>query len=93
MLVLNSMKSEGMLPCLIVLDINMPKMDGKQTLLALKSDQSLSKVPVIIFSTSSSQLDCSFFEMHKIAYFIKPLNFAEFTETTKTMINMCSKQK
>ena len=41
-------------PCLIVLDINMPRMNGRQTLSALKSNQSLSLLPVVVFSTSSS---------------------------------------
>src|SRR5215213_9195112 len=64
MVKLKSLMKQGELPCLIVLDINMPKMDGRQTFLAIKSDDTLSKIPVVIFSTSTSLLDRTFFERH-----------------------------
>jgi CheY-like chemotaxis protein len=80
---------EGELPCLIVLDINMPKMDGRQTFLAIKSDHQLSKIPVVIFSTSTSLLDKSFFERHHTAYFVKPVNFTELARIASRMIGHC----
>jgi CheY-like chemotaxis protein len=51
---LRQLKAEGHLPCLVVLDINMPRMDGKQTLIRLQSDSELSTIPVVLYSTSSS---------------------------------------
>jgi CheY-like chemotaxis protein len=77
------------LPCLIVLDINMPKMDGRQTFISLKSDDRFSTIPVVIFSTSSSLLDRTFFEHHKTAYLVKPINFMELARTASSMINIC----
>jgi len=86
---LNQMAASGTLPCLIVLDINMPRMDGRQTFVALKRDNRFTHVPVVIFSTSSSQSDKTFFEHHKTAYLVKPVNFTELARTASRMINIC----
>lgn len=86
---LESLLEEQRLPCLIVLDINMPKLDGKQTFLAIKSNNKFSGIPIVIFSTSSSVLDKTFFDRHSIAYFIKPINLAGFAVTASRMINAC----
>jgi CheY-like chemotaxis protein len=86
---LNTMLDKGELPCLIVLDINMPKLDGKQTFMKIKANNKLAKIPIVIFSTSTSVLDRNFFERHRTAYFIKPINFAEFTKTASRMISHC----
>jgi len=77
------------LPCLIVLDINMPRMDGRQTLIRIKSDKTLSGIPVVIFSTSSSVLDKTFFEKYDTAYFVKPINFQELKNTASRLIHIC----
>jgi CheY-like chemotaxis protein len=86
---LKDLMKKGELPCLIVLDVNMPKMDGKQTFMAIKSDEKLSKIPVVIFSTSTSILDKTFFERHNTAYFVKPINFTELARTASRMISLC----
>lgn len=57
---LQQMQQTGLLPCLIILDINMPRMDGKQTLLALQNDPLLAAIPVVLFSTSSGLMDQRF---------------------------------
>ena|SRR6478736_3654473 len=49
--------SGGELPDLILLDLNMPKKDGREALAEIKSDPRLNKLDIIIFSTSSSQKD------------------------------------
>jgi CheY-like chemotaxis protein len=87
--VLSEMMSQKQLPCLIVLDINMPRMDGRETLVKIKSDQRLSQIPVVIFSTSSSRLDKIFFERHNTAYFVKPINFQELKKTAEKFISIC----
>ena len=72
---LERMKQEGNLPALIVLDINMPKMDGRETLLSIKNDNQLAEIPVVILSTSSSILDRIFFHKKNIEYITKPIHF------------------
>lgn len=47
-------------PCLIILDINMPRLDGKRTLSLLRSDQQFADVPIVLFSTSTLPSEISF---------------------------------
>lgn len=89
---LNKLAVQRRLPCLVVLDINMPKLDGKQTFLAIRSDDRFSRIPIVIFSTSSSPLDRTFFEYHRTAYLVKPINFTELARTASRMINICHHQ-
>jgi CheY-like chemotaxis protein len=88
--ILRELVNKKELPCLIVLDINMPRKDGRQTLLEIKSDKILSNIPIVIFSTSSSPLDKAFFEKYNTAYFVKPINFDELKKTASRMIDICS---
>lgn len=87
--VLERLLNEQRLPCLIVLDINMPRMDGKQTFVAIKSNKKLCNIPIVIFSTSTSLLDKTFFERNNTAYFVKPVSFTSLTITASRMINAC----
>jgi len=54
---LDTLRSAAMLPDVIFLDLNMPRMDGRQCLSALKRDHQLKHIPVIIYTTSSHPLD------------------------------------
>jgi CheY-like chemotaxis protein len=78
-------------PCLIVLDLNMPKMSGTQTLTTLKSDARFRQIPVIIYSTSINPLEkekCLSLGAH--SYITKPLSFKESVDTAKTFLQFCS---
>src|SRR5688572_7747309 len=57
---LNSVGNNKQLPCLIILDINMPGMDGRQTLLQLKQHDTYKNIPVVMFTTSNSPTDIEF---------------------------------
>ena len=74
---LESVKT-NQLPKLIILDLNMPIMNGTQTLLHIKRDQALKNIPVIIFSTSENETEkrkCLSFGA--VDYLVKPMSFAE----------------
>lgn len=86
---LQLMKKEGRLPCLIVLDINMPRLDGRQTFRLIRSDSTLSHIPVVIFSTSSSEMDKRFFKGENVAYITKPVEFRSFLSIAKTLLEYC----
>ena len=86
---LNVMKKDGELPCLIVLDINMPKMDGRQTFVSIKNDEELADIPIVIFSTSSSPLDKMFFTKKNVEYITKPINYAILVEVAKRLLSYC----
>jgi CheY-like chemotaxis protein len=65
---------------LIVLDLNLPKFDGRQVLEQVKSDPELAHVPVVVLTTSSSQEDIlRSYKLHANAYVTKPVDFDAFT--------------
>ena len=67
----------------------MPKMDGKEAFIAIKSDPDLQKIPVTIFSTSSSELDKTFFRKHDTPYFVKPVSEKDLTAVASEMLTNC----
>ncbi|HEX2532614.1 MAG TPA: response regulator [Chitinophagaceae bacterium] len=87
---LHAYASEGALPCLVILDINMPRMDGRRTFQAIKSDPLLSSIPVVIFSTSTSPLDRLFFTSRSAAYFVKPVSVKSLLEVVRQMLDYCN---
>jgi CheY-like chemotaxis protein len=77
------------LPCLIVLDVNMPKLDGKQTFILIKEDIRLFKIPVVILTTSASETDREFFRRENVHYITKPLDFEHLTKVAGRLLNYC----
>jgi DNA-binding response OmpR family regulator len=77
---LNKLKDgEAALPDLIILDTNMPKLNGKQILSELKNDTHLKHIPVIMYSTSFSERDNTDFTRLGAAYYLsKPSKFQDF---------------
>lgn len=63
-------------PRLILLDLNMPRMDGKQVLKEIKEDPEFKKIPVVVFTTSRNELIINkCYEMGANTYIIKPVSF------------------
>ncbi len=63
-------------PCFILLDLNMPKMDGRKALLFVKSDPELKKIPVVVLSTSSAEEDIlRSYNLGANSFITKPVNF------------------
>jgi CheY-like chemotaxis protein len=83
------MKEQKNLPCIIVLDINMPKVNGRETCVAIKKDEVLATIPLVIFSTSNSALDKLFFENKDVLYITKPTNFQNILEVVSDMLDKC----
>jgi len=68
-------------PTLIVLDMNMPKMNGLETIAAIKSDSELSSIPAVMISTSSDQmLYRKAFQSGVADFFVKPYTFQGYRE-------------
>lgn len=82
--------SNGDEPCLILLDMNMPVMDGRQTLIQLRKSEQMRKIPVAIFTTSSSPVDQAFAKQWEAHYFTKPLVYDELQQLAKTFVKMCA---
>ena len=80
--------------CLIVLDLNMPKMNGTQTLGKLKTDERFKHIPVIIYSTSINPFEkknCLDLGAH--AYITKPISLKESMETAQLFLQFCQSEK
>lgn len=73
-------------PDLLVLDLNLPRKNGCNVLAELKSDPNLSKIPVVIFTTSDSDSDIvRSYELGANCYLQKPGNLVDFVEVVQAM--------
>ena len=71
-------------PGIILLDLNLPKMDGLEFLKVIKADGELKKIPVVVLSTSDNERDITESFKHGVAgYMVKPLDNKTFVETIK----------
>lgn len=71
-------------PGLILLDLNMPKMDGREALKEIKSNSSLRKIPVIVLTTSKAEEDIiRSYELGVNSFITKPVTFDELVEVTR----------
>jgi CheY-like chemotaxis protein len=73
-------------PCIILLDINMPMMNGIEFLKVAKKDSLLQKIPVVILTTSTNDQDVlQSFHLSVAGYMIKPVDYQQFIETVRTI--------
>ncbi|MBC7565515.1 MAG: response regulator [Pedobacter sp.] len=76
------------LPDLILLDINLPKIDGKEVLSQIKTHPVLKKIPVVMLTTSSSEGDIlESYNKHANCYIIKPVDLNKFFNIVKAIEN------
>ncbi|MGZ5248126.1 MAG: response regulator [Flavitalea sp.] len=81
---------ENDLPCLIVLDLNMPVLNGLQTLEALKKIPKFQKIPIVIFSTSDNTEDKSrCLSQGAVEYLVKPSSLTDIVKTVGGMLQYC----
>jgi CheY-like chemotaxis protein len=68
-------------PDVVLLDLNMPRMDGRQVLAEVKADLELRSIPIVVLTTSQSPADItSSYSLHANAYVTKPMNLDDLTE-------------
>ncbi len=73
-------------PDLTLLDLNMPRMDGREVLARIKSSDSLKTIPTVILTTSSADEDVgTSYRLHANCYFCKPVQLEEFETLVKTI--------
>ena len=71
-------------PDLILLDLNLPKKDGREVLAEIKNDESLKRIPVVVLTTSKSEADVMrAYGLHANCYIVKPVNFERFAEVVR----------
>jgi CheY-like chemotaxis protein len=84
---LQFLKSTNDLPCLIVMDMNMPKMSGQNCLLSIKNELNLHHIPVIIFSTATEpSLIDSTKKAGAYKYIVKPFSLNEFRNIVREIL-------
>lgn len=73
-------------PDLILLDLNLPKKDGREVLKEIKSEPGLRRIPVVILTTSESEEDVlKTYDLHANCYITKPLDLDRFIKVVKTI--------
>lgn len=78
--------AEAPYPCVLLLDINMPKMNGLAVLREIRSDPNLKRLPVVVLTTSKRDEDLvESYDLNVNAYVAKPLHFEEFSEAINTI--------
>jgi CheY-like chemotaxis protein len=71
-------------PDLILLDLNLPKKDGREVLAQIKADPSLKRIPVVILSTSAAERDIlRTYELNANCYVTKPIDLEQFISVVK----------
>ncbi|WP_052324245.1 response regulator [Flavihumibacter sp. ZG627] len=88
--ILFNLSPEDGLPCVIILDLNMPVLDGIQTLEILNHKASFQHIPKIIFTTSASEIDrVRSLSKGATDFVVKPSNMPDFVKTVEGMLRYC----
>jgi CheY-like chemotaxis protein len=85
-----SSQSTASLPCLIILDINMPRMNGKEVLRNLRCMKDVEDIPVVLFSTSTLPSEKAFAKSFDAGYITKPLHASQIDELVDKMLDHCT---
>jgi CheY-like chemotaxis protein len=73
-------------PCVILLDLNMPKMNGVELLKIVKADDVLKSIPVVVLTTSQEEQDVvESFKLSAAGYIVKPVDYKKFVEAMRTI--------
>lgn len=73
-------------PCVILLDLNMPRMNGIEFLRIAKTDPALRRIPVVVLTTSREEEDkLNSFDLCVAGYMLKPVDYQKFVEVVKTI--------
>ena len=77
-------------PCLIILDINMPLLNGRETLQQLRQMERFASVPIVLFTTSSMPQDRDFAQRYKAGFITKPIEIVQLERITDEFISHCN---
>ena len=76
--------ADAVRPDLILLDLNLPRVDGREVLARVKADESLRTIPVVVLTTSEAEEDVlRSYDLHANAYVTKPVDFESFVEVIR----------
>lgn len=86
----NGMAKENIFPCLIILDINMPRLSGKEALKILRNMTAFETIPVVLFTTSTLPSEAAFAKSFNAGFITKPLRNAQINFIAKNFIEHCT---
>ncbi|HSU50277.1 MAG TPA: response regulator [Segetibacter sp.] len=89
---LQALSADDPAPCLIVLDINMPRMDGKEALIRIRQMERFKKIPSILFTTSSQKRDKDFAAKYNAGFLTKPIDITQMNVIANTFIEHCDER-
>lgn len=73
-------------PDLILLDLNLPKKDGRAVLEEIKADEKLRRIPIVILTTSNAEEDIhNAYDLHANCYIAKPIDLEQFIQVVKSI--------
>lgn len=73
-------------PDLVLLDLNLPKLDGRSILKAVKEDAALRRIPIVVLTSSEAEEDITkSYDLHANSYITKPVDFDQFFNVVKTV--------
>ena len=73
-------------PHVVLLDLNLPKKDGREVLAEIKQDESLHRIPVVILTASDAEVDViKSYDLHANCYITKPINLDQFLKVVKAI--------
>lgn len=87
---LENMLCRNSLPCLVILDINMPVMNGKEALQAIRRHPQLHSLQVVLFTTSNSPSDISFAHSLNATLVTKPIEYSDLENIARKFVDQCN---
>jgi CheY-like chemotaxis protein len=87
--ILNMFCLQDKLPCLIIIDINMPVMNGKETLTEIRKNKAYDNIPIVIFSTSEKPEDKNFVSKLDADYITKPIQYSAVEKLVSEFVEKC----
>ena len=85
-----ALETKGEKPCLIILDINMSALSGRELLTILRGIPFFSDVPIILFTTSNAELDYSFALRYNAGFITKPMTYQQMDLIAEQFLSHCS---
>lgn len=86
---LHAIQDPAHLPCLVVLDINMPRLTGLETLACIRENTTWKDLKVAVFTTSSSIQDRETCTAYGVPFFTKPATYDAFQHAVETLLQLC----
>lgn len=90
LLTLDEMVQQNSLPCLVILDINMPVMNGREALQAIRNHPQLARLAVVLFTTSNSPTDIAFGQSLNATLITKPIEYPDLENIARKFVERCN---